>query len=476
MACIDRLFGFSDELLGRLGIVDSECASAIPMLANFHQVPVRIYCSTGLANITLRALKKQYAVMQFFEPSYSLDTRSIDLCPAFCEACKPLPRPRLADPIVRPPHAMHGKLPLLPPSLSALATLPSPPPSPPFHPWPRKPVTCENRRFGFDQSQLDYLLLSDDRCEVVITLFAYFNQMSVRDYCSTKAGAQLEVLSEQLTHLPNGQRYKSPYESGTREIDLCPAFCGLCSPHKTKQGVFTDVPQHWLLRPHLALAVSLAMSVLWTVSLTAIIVRCQRHQHASPFQPGQPDQPDQPVSLPSSPQQKLQPEPHLQRQQLNSLMVQPHPHQLEIDVTHQQGFSSIERLQRGRELGRGAFGVVYAATFKGADVAVKVVGVGNGARAKTELARKLQTEINLWCNVRHPHVCTFFHAEVVNNELLIVLELLQVCTKEVHTRTRRFPQESAHTQSHRPSPPHPTPPFIPTYAHHRVGRCTSIFR
>ncbi|KAJ7640511.1 hypothetical protein B0H17DRAFT_1216605 [Mycena rosella] len=67
-------------------------------------------------------------------------------------------------------------------------------------------------------------------------------------------------------------------------------------------------------------------------------------------------------------------------------------------------------VEYGPEIGAGGFGKVYRATLNRMEVAIKVLQNVAGIKPSVVL---LQKEIEIWMNLRHPHVLQFLGANTL---------------------------------------------------------------
>ena len=97
---------------------------------------------------------------------------------------------------------------------------------------------------------------------------------------------------------------------------------------------------------------------------------------------------------------------------------------LDLDSSkHVQAFRQAEigrdQIVLGRQLGKGAFGAVYASRIDGRDVAIKML-----ISEASELQEKFLLEGKLLCALRHPHVVSLLHVQTRSMPFAIVVELM----------------------------------------------------
>jgi hypothetical protein len=83
-------------------------------------------------------------------------------------------------------------------------------------------------------------------------------------------------------------------------------------------------------------------------------------------------------------------------------------------------------LDMGPQLGAGGFGQVYQAVWKGTDVAVKVVPVGEGQQQAKAVCQTFKHEVRVMRELRHPNVVLFMAACTKPPRLCIVMELMEL--------------------------------------------------
>ncbi len=83
-------------------------------------------------------------------------------------------------------------------------------------------------------------------------------------------------------------------------------------------------------------------------------------------------------------------------------------------------------LDMGQQLGAGGFGQVYQAVWKGTDVAVKVVPVGEDQQQVKTVCQTFKHEVRVMRELRHPNVVLFMAACTKPPRLCIVMELMEL--------------------------------------------------
>jgi hypothetical protein len=108
-------------------------------------------------------------------------------------------------------------------------------------------------------------------------------------------------------------------------------------------------------------------------------------------------------------------------------------------AVHTAAFAKLEvgrsELDVGRQLGKGAFGVVHMATIRGTEVAVKTLS-GGGA----EMQRKFLIEARLLAALQHPHVVRLVHVCTSAMPYAMAVELMAT---DLKTYLVSSPQEYA---------------------------------
>jgi serine/threonine protein kinase len=106
---------------------------------------------------------------------------------------------------------------------------------------------------------------------------------------------------------------------------------------------------------------------------------------------------------------------------------------------HKETFARLEvdrsELELGRQLGKGAFGVVHVATIGGTDVAVKTLSSGGA-----EMQRKFLIEARLLSALAHPHVVRILHVCTRTMPYAIAVELM---SSDLKTYLVQSPREYA---------------------------------
>ncbi|KAJ7671144.1 hypothetical protein B0H17DRAFT_1209097 [Mycena rosella] len=75
-------------------------------------------------------------------------------------------------------------------------------------------------------------------------------------------------------------------------------------------------------------------------------------------------------------------------------------------------------VEYGPEIGVGGFGKVYRGTWNRMEVAIKVLQNVAGVKANVVLLRK---EVNIWLNLRHPHILQFLGANTLDDSPFLVM-------------------------------------------------------
>jgi serine/threonine protein kinase len=78
-----------------------------------------------------------------------------------------------------------------------------------------------------------------------------------------------------------------------------------------------------------------------------------------------------------------------------------------------------EQISLGIEIGRGSFGVVRVANYRGITIAVKTVDVGASREAKMQAKKLLLSEVKTLSRVEHPNVIQLIGA-CVNPPMLLM--------------------------------------------------------
>jgi serine/threonine protein kinase len=83
----------------------------------------------------------------------------------------------------------------------------------------------------------------------------------------------------------------------------------------------------------------------------------------------------------------------------------------------------FDELELGEPLGAGGFGEVHRATWKGTDVAVKVMA---SERVTKEMEKSFKEEVRVMTSLRHPNVVLFMAACTKAPKMCIVMEFMSL--------------------------------------------------
>jgi serine/threonine protein kinase len=109
-----------------------------------------------------------------------------------------------------------------------------------------------------------------------------------------------------------------------------------------------------------------------------------------------------------------------------------------------------DELEVGEHLGTGGFGEVYRATWKGTEVAVKVMA---SDRISKEMEKSFKDEVRVMTSLRHPNVVLFMAASTKAPKMCIVMEFMSLGSlfdvrRPTHSRSVIMAVTSMRTLTH----------------------------